>query len=240
MSAILLTACKNGALSIQELSNFVKGTEDANSMNEYKVTALMHAAIGGQKEIAEFLISEGASINAQCDRNQTALICATLFGHKEIVELLLKYGANINSQDYKGYTALHYAAGKGFRDIAELLLEKGANKNIRTSAGKTAAQIAQECGKLGLSELLSDKKAGCFIATAVYDSVAAPEVVFLQGFRDEVLLKKFIGRIFVHIYYRISPPIAKIIPRHSILKQFLKVFCIQPAINSIKMIQRRK
>lgn len=49
----------------------------------------------------------------------------------------------------------------------------------------------------------------CFIATAVYGDVDAPEVVALRRFRDETLMPKKYGRIFVKYYYRYSPKIAE-------------------------------
>ena len=52
------------------------------------------------------------------------------------------------------------------------------------------------------------KKGGCFIATAVYGSYNAPEVIILRKFRDNFLLNYFMGRIFITFYYKISPPIA--------------------------------
>jgi len=51
-------------------------------------------------------------------------------------------------------------------------------------------------------------KAGCYIATAVYGSYDAPEVLTLKNFRDDVLTKSILGRLFVKLYYFFSPPIA--------------------------------
>lgn len=53
------------------------------------------------------------------------------------------------------------------------------------------------------------KKEGCYIATAVYGSYDAPEVITLRRFRDETLKKSFFGRLFIKVYYTLSPPIAK-------------------------------
>lgn len=49
----------------------------------------------------------------------------------------------------------------------------------------------------------------CFIANAAFDSRFAPEVQILCAFRDDVLRKHFLGNLFISIYYKISPPIAR-------------------------------
>jgi hypothetical protein len=51
----------------------------------------------------------------------------------------------------------------------------------------------------------------CFIATAVEDHCAPVTVPTLRQFRDEKLLPNFFGRIFVRVYYRLSPPLALLI-----------------------------
>ncbi len=53
------------------------------------------------------------------------------------------------------------------------------------------------------------KKEGCYIATAVYGSYDAPQVMTLRRFRDETLRKTVLGRWFIRVYYRLSPPIAE-------------------------------
>ena len=53
------------------------------------------------------------------------------------------------------------------------------------------------------------KVSRCYIATAVYGSYDAPQVIVLRRFRDEVLSKSFLGRAFIRTYYAISPSVAK-------------------------------
>jgi hypothetical protein len=49
----------------------------------------------------------------------------------------------------------------------------------------------------------------CFIATAVYGSYDAPQVITLRYFRDKKLMPHRVGRLFVATYYQLSPPLAK-------------------------------
>ena len=50
---------------------------------------------------------------------------------------------------------------------------------------------------------------GCYIATCVYGSYDAPEVLTLRRFRDEILKKHMLGRAFIRCYYAISPHLVK-------------------------------
>lgn len=55
---------------------------------------------------------------------------------------------------------------------------------------------------------------GCFIATAAWGSPWSREVTSLRRFRDQVLLESAPGRLFVAGYYRVSPPLARLIEGH--------------------------
>ena len=52
--------------------------------------------------------------------------------------------------------------------------------------------------------------AGCYVATAVYGSYDCPEVWTLRRFRDKVLAKTWYGRLFIHLYYAVSPTAVKL------------------------------
>lgn len=86
---------------------------------------LYYPAIGGEKAIAEFLLSNGADINAG-EGGNTALHGAVLFHQIEMVGWLLDHGARVEVLDFKGKTPLALALEKDFEDVAALLHERGA------------------------------------------------------------------------------------------------------------------
>jgi hypothetical protein len=98
-------------------------------------------------------------------------------------------------------------------------------------------------GKESFRKMLSDsetkkQKSGCFIATAVYGSVSASEVVLLKAFRDNILQKTLLGRMFVWIYYRLSPFLAITIRKSECLKKVAKILLIEPALCLVKCFEK--
>lgn len=76
-------------------------------------------------------------------------------------------------------------------------------------------------------------KGMCFIATAACGDPFAPEVVMLSAFRDEVLLRRQVGRAFVRLYYLVSPPIAAVITRSAWLRHAVMVMLVKPAVRVV-------
>lgn len=64
--------------------------------------------------------------------------------------------------------------------------------------------------------VLDDKH--CFISTAAFGSDMAPEVETFRQFRNHFLLTNSLGKQFVKMYYKYSPPIADVISKNEILK----------------------
>ena len=72
----------------------------------------------------------------------------------------------------------------------------------------------------------------CFIATAAYGTPVAEEIQILREFRDEYLLTNPLGQALVDLYYRVSPPIAKFITEHPVLKPIVRVGLLPAVVMS--------
>jgi len=62
------------------------------------------------------------------------------------------------------------------------------------------------------------RMAGCFVATAVYGGENSIEVLFFRAFRDEVLVKSYLGRFLIMLYYKVGPFAAWFIGRMPVAK----------------------
>ena len=128
-----------------------------------------------------------------------------------------KLGASTRAID----DLVHFFVKKGFiseaKEAAELMGKKLTSENIL---------IIQKKNK-NVGE-------GCFIATAVYGTPCTAELQILRKFRNEHLLKNTFGRLFVNVYYQVSPAIASLIEKHEIAKLLTRTVLIEPVLWIIK------
>jgi tetratricopeptide (TPR) repeat protein len=78
------------------------------------------------------------------------------------------------------------------------------------------------------------KKGMCFVATAAYGSPLAPEVILLSNFRDDILLSSNLGRVFVKVYYHVSPPLALLIAKDEYLRAATRRLFLAPILRLLK------
>ncbi len=83
------------------------------------------------------------------------------------------------------------------------------------------------------------KDEACFIATAVYGTPVAEEVDILRQFRDEFLLNNPAGKVFVAVYYKLSPPMAEFISKHRVLRAVVRECFVNPAVALSKSVRSR-
>lgn len=92
-------------------------------------TALMIAAQQGRLEIAQWLVDQGADVNAENQHKLSALGAAVSENHAELIKLLVQHGADLEARDLHGSTALGKMAWEGNRDLVTFLLAQGADPN---------------------------------------------------------------------------------------------------------------
>jgi len=98
----------------------------------------------------------------------------------------------------------------------------------------------EKTGQFHLYELFAGKSGGCFIATAAFGTTLAPEVLYLQQYRNYVLGMSKPGRTFVNVYYVISPPIARVISKSILLKALTRVLFLKPVIKILRYLYPAK
>ena len=65
-------------------------------------------------------------------------------------------------------------------------------------------------------------RGGCYIATCVYGSYDCGDVCVLRRFRDDCLAESFLGRMFIRIYYALSPTAVRLFGRSRLFSAIFK------------------
>lgn len=79
---------------------------DIEQSDQFKYTALHHAASWGYHDLVKYLLERGANPNACAEANTTPLMLAAMEEHLESIEILLRSGADPTMVDDEGETAL--------------------------------------------------------------------------------------------------------------------------------------
>lgn len=140
-NSALLDASKKGNLArVQRLitpDNI--NCRDAQGRNS---TPLHLAAGYNNFEVAEYLLENGADVNAQDKGGLIPLHNASSYGHLDIAALLIKHNTVVNATDKWGFTPLHEAAQKGRTQLCSLLLAHGADPYMKNQEGQTPIELA--------------------------------------------------------------------------------------------------
>lgn len=140
-NAALLDAAKKGDLPrVQRLVTSENiNCRDAQGRNS---TPLHLAAGYNNFEVAEFLLENGADVNAQDKGGLIPLHNASSYGHLDIAALLIKHNTVVNATDKWGFAPLHEAAQKGRTQLCALLLAHGADAFMKNQENQTPIELA--------------------------------------------------------------------------------------------------
>ena len=122
-------------------------------------TPLMLASRYGHKEIVEYLLFRGVSVETRCKKNCTALHYAAMRGQLEVIECLIAF-MDINSPGYDHRTPLMEAIIEGQTSVVQFLLsQKGIDLNYASGEyGMTALMYAIEYNRLKELKLLIENR----------------------------------------------------------------------------------
>lgn len=105
---------------------------------------------------------------------------------------------------------LGWTYGSDPRNLAGMGFPERMRLFVNGLEGLNTQQLLMFEKSLGLEEGVAPQKTGgCYVATAVYGSYEAPEVMVLRRWRDEFLAYSALGRQFIRIYYATSPALVE-------------------------------
>lgn len=159
----------------------------------------------------------------------------------DISQLLFTLGTGANTQ--QGDTTI---------TITGNIPEVGLIENIKERYQKTgilsAIMLYREITGVGLKEAKEQVESmlqvgkpgvkankGCYLATACYGSSDCEEVILLHIFRDHYLSRNLAGRLFISLYYRISPWLIRHFAKNETQKALVRLFISTFIINNIRL-----
>ena len=119
----------------------------------------------GHLDIAQWLRSEGASLNAINSDGDTPLHLACFKGHLDVAQLLHSAGASIDAADSNGETPLNRACYMGHLGVAQWLYSVGASVNATDNDGLTPLHFACWQGHLEIAQWLCSAGADATLKT---------------------------------------------------------------------------
>ncbi len=109
-------------------------------------TPLHRASQHGHKDIVDFLLQEGANLEARTVLGMTPLYVAIYSQKRDIVQFLIEKGADIRAVRSDGETMLHIAAAIGNEGIVDELISNGLDVNVNKRYGITPLHLASIFG----------------------------------------------------------------------------------------------
>ncbi|KAJ7286591.1 hypothetical protein C8J57DRAFT_1664820 [Mycena rebaudengoi] len=163
----LLRCHDRAALSLSTARLLVSGSRQYETLTSlYRIEWLnpsppplyMCSSIG-YREGVEYLLRNGANVNAVGGMFHSALQVASKGGHTDVICALLENGADINGAGRKFGSALQIAAARGHTGVVGILIEKGADMNRVGSRDGSALHAASRNGHREIVQILIEKGA---------------------------------------------------------------------------------
>ena len=169
ITAELFDAAQKG--DFDTVKNLLTKYPDMRDVKRNGGWTLLHLSLNS-RELVEYLIENGADIEARSDGQWTPLHNQAYAGHLDGVELLLAHGADIEAKTSVGHTPLLSSIRWDRIEVTKLLIEKGANINPTTELGSTPLIISSVEGNPELARLFLENGADISLKDDNYQRTA--------------------------------------------------------------------
>jgi hypothetical protein len=174
---------------------------DKSDLYKYTISMTFHQSIENFFDTYKRLIIKGEIEEYDDDENSTVIV------------------------DYFAAKFKDIYSNPGFRQDLLIKNEQFRNKQFSNEfkINSIKNRIVNEFDKITSSTNNNNNNSkGCYIATMAYGDYQHPQVIILRHFRDTVLEKSPLGRLFIKTYYLFSPQIVEILKSQKLINIFIR------------------
>lgn len=145
---------------VARVKTLISNNKELIHMKSDKGLTPLHLAVqNGKLEIVEFLISQGADINAKDSEGNTPLITALAFRKTDTAKFLISKGADVRIRNAQDEPPVILALMHGQSELVEPILDSGQDVNERFRGNFTILLMAAFTGNKEVVKLLLDRGA---------------------------------------------------------------------------------
>ena len=218
-----------------EISNSNNSTANSDTNNQANSANENRSALTAEDNSDPGTNSDNSTdVNSSSNSSNSSIVTNNDDSKNEVceynIEDILNSDSSIEIKTQTTQTTLEYDI-KNLKNnyqyiITVAAIDKAGNEGCQTSPVKGTPLEVYDFYEYYREYGGQEQGGFCFIATAAYGSPLHPFVGFLRNFRDNFLLSFALGKRFVNIYYKYSPPIAETIRNNKFLKSLTAVLLL--------------
>ena len=189
----------------------------------------LHYAAGNISDLCDvldFLITNGADVNAFTNDKFTPLIIASNCNNLNVVNILIKHGANIHLVDRYGRTALHYSITVVDHDsvtVLRSLIKNGADVNALTNDKCSPLMMSSLSGSVNVVTILVENGANMDIQNQNGDTALHYAVCATRNSSEVVNKLLTLGASHLRNQKGLTPLLfASYILKHSLVEELIQ------------------